>query len=450
MSTSNPRMAAYNILARIEKERSYSDILVDRELSLGSIRGPDRGLLTELVYGVLRRRGTLDHLIGQFSHTPVNRLERAVLGLLRIGLYQLLFLDRVPDSAAVNETVKLAHTLAPKGAGFINAVLRQAGRKRDSISYPDREKHPSEYLSTRHSHPVWIVREWQRQLGFAGAEALSAAMSDIPPVTARCNNLRISRTELIDRLAGEGATAEACEYSPLGLNLCTTAPAGSLASFREGMFSLQDEASQISAQLVGASPGERVADICAAPGGKATCLAELMENRGEIVACDINPRRLEQVKSFASRLGISIIRTVALDASLPDAFPKEDTFDRVLVDAPCSGLGVLRRNPESKWLRRPEDVRGLAEKQRAIIDNASALVRPGGTLLYSTCSTTVEENEAVVDDFLSRNSGFVLEDFRKHYVQFAPLCTDRGMFRSWPHLHRMDGFFAARFKRVES
>jgi 16S rRNA (cytosine967-C5)-methyltransferase len=450
LSITNPRHAAFTILARIEKERSYSDILIDRELSAGAIQGPDRGLLTELVYGVLRRQGTLDYVIGQFSRIAVSRLERAVLGLLRIGLYQLLFLDRIPSSAAVNETVKLAHVLAPRSAGFINAVLRQADRQRDSIKYPDRDRSPHEYLAARYSHPVWIVKEWERQLGFEGAEALAAVMSDIPPLTIRCNTLRISRKDLAERLLAEGATATDCEYSPLGMHLSASTPASTLASFREGLFSIQDEASQIAALLVGAVPGERIVDLCAAPGGKATCLAELMENRGEVVACDIHPRRLEQVTAFAARLGIGMIRTMALDASQPDAMPKGELFDRVLLDAPCSGLGVLRRNPESKWWKRPEDIRVLAEKQRSILANAATLVRPGGVLLYSTCSTSIAEDEDVLDDFLSRNSGFVLEDLRKHFLQHAPLFTEQGMFRSWPHLHGMDGFFAARLKRVEN
>lgn len=450
MSISNPRHAAFTILARIEKERSYSDILIDRELSLGALQGPDRGLLTELVYGVLRRQGTLDHVIGQFSRIAVSRLERAVLGLLRLGLYQLLFLDRIPASAAVNETVKLAHILAPRSAGFINAVLRQADRQRDSIKYPDRGRSPHDYLAARYSHPVWIVKEWERQLGFEGAEQLAEAMSDIPPLTIRCNTLRISRKELAERLSAEGATTTDCAYSPLGLHLSTGTPAATLVSFREGLFSIQDEASQIAALLVGAVPGERILDLCAAPGGKATCLAELMGNRGEIIACDIHPRRLEQVTTFAARLGIGIIRTMAQDASLPDVMHKGELFDRVLLDAPCSGLGVLRRNPESKWWKRPEDIRVLAEKQRSILANAAALVRPGGVLVYSTCSTATAEDEGVLDDFLSRNSGFVLEDLRRHFLQYAPLLTERGMFRSWPHQHGMDGFFAARLKRVEN
>lgn len=448
MSITNPRHAAYAILARIEKERSYADILLDRELSAGAIQGADRGLLTELVYGVLRHRATLDHVIGQFSRIAVNRLERAVLGLLRIGLYQLLFLDRVPSSAAVNETVKLAHILAPRGAGFINAVLRQADRQRDAIRYPDRDRSPYDYLATRYSHPVWIVREWERQLGFDGAEALARAMSDIPPLTIRCNVLRVSRNELAERLAEEGAAATDCDYSPLGMHLSSGPPVATLSAFRAGLFTIQDEASQIAAQLAGVVPGERILDLCAAPGGKTTCMAETMGNRGEIVACDIHPRRLAQVTSLAERLGIGIVRTVPLDASQPNLLQKEGVFDRVLLDAPCSGLGVLRRNPEGKWWKKPEDLTQLAQKQRDLIRNASLAVKPGGTLLYSTCSTSLVENEAVIDDFLSRNSGFVLEDLGKHFSQYAPLFNERGMFRPWPHLHGMDGFFAARLRRV--
>jgi 16S rRNA (cytosine967-C5)-methyltransferase len=448
LTTANPRRSAFDILLRIEKERSYADILIDRELSRGLLAGPDRGLLTELVYGVLRRQGTLDHVIGHCSSQRIDRLERAVLLLLRLGLYQALFLDRVPVSAAVNETVKLAHLLAPRAAGFINAVLRRADRERDTIPWPDRDADPAGFIAARHSTPRWIATGWIDQLGVDEAEALARDMLKPPPFTVRVNTLKIDRDGLRARLADEGVPSEPGLYAPSALQLSGPIRLDTLDSFREGLFTVQDESSQMAALLLAPCPGERLLDLCAAPGGKTTHLAQLMDDRGEILACDASPRKLELVLETAGRLGIGIITTRPVNAAKPlpaDAFGQ---FQRVLLDAPCSGLGVLRRNPEGKWWKTPANVAELAATQRAILRNAAGCLAAGGTLLYATCSTTREENEAVIDDFLSRSPGFVLEDLRGVYPEWTPLFTDRGCFRSWPQRHGMDGFFAARLRRA--
>ncbi len=445
MSTANPRRAAFDILLRIDRERSYADILIDRELSHGDLRGPDRGLLTELVYGVLRRQGTLDLIVNQFSRQKTEKLERAVLILLRLGLYQEFFLDRIPVSAAVNESVKLAKVLVPRAAGFVNAVLRRADRERGDIRYPDRSRDPNAYVAARHSHPSWIVRKWAEQLGMEEAEALAETMSNAPPLTLRTNTLKISRDELIEKLAAAGIDALPARFSLHGLNLPSRTPPAGLPGFREGLFAIQDESSQLAAIFLAPLPGERVLDLCAAPGGKATHLAQLMGNRGEITAGDTAPRKLALIEENARRLGITIITTVRLDGAKP--LPAADRFDRVLVDAPCSGLGVLRRNPEGKWWKTPADMEELVIRQKAILRNAANLLEDGGTLLYATCSTTVEENERVIADFLSMRPDFVLEDLRELFPAYTELFTEEGFFRSWPHRHGMDGFFAARLRK---
>ncbi len=445
MNTANPRRAAFDILLRVEKERSYADILIDRELSLGNLKGPDRGLLTELVYGVLRRQGTLDLIVNQFSRQKAEKLERTVLILLRLGLYQEFFLDRIPVSAAVNETVKLAKVLVPRAAGFVNAVLRRADRERGDIRYPDRQHDAVAYLAARHSHPSWIIGKWTEQLGIGEAGALAEAMSNAPPLTLRVNTLMISRDELSEKLAAEGINAAPTHFSPHGLNLASRTPPAGLPGFRDGFFTIQDESSQLAAIFLAPLPGERVLDLCAAPGGKATHLAQLMGNRGVITAGDMAPRKLALIEENARRLGITIITTARLDGAKP--LPATDRFDRILVDAPCSGLGVLRRNPEGKWWKTPADVEALAIRQKAILRNAADLLKDGGTLLYATCSTTVEENEWVIADFLSMRPDFVLEDLRELFPAFAELFTEEGFFRSWPHRHGMDGFFAARLRR---
>jgi 16S rRNA (cytosine967-C5)-methyltransferase len=448
VSTSNPRQAAYDILLRIEKERSYADILIDRELSTGKLVGPDRGLLTELVYGTLRRQGTLDHVIRTFSSQRIDKLERSVLLLLRIGLYQMLYLDRIPVSAAVNETVKLAHQVIPRAAGFINAVLRRTDRERDTIPWPDQEKDPAGHIAAVYSHPRWLAEHWLRQMGADEARNLARAMSEPPPFTVRVNTLRIDRDRLLERLAGEGVEAVPTIFSPDGLVLHTHPQMAALPSFRDGLFTVQDEASQFAALLLAPRPGERVLDLCAAPGGKTTHCAQLMENSGTILACDVAPRKLHLIEETAARLGIATITTRQLDGCRAATSLPAEGFDKVLLDAPCSGLGVLRRNPEGKWWKSPETIAELAGVQKKLLANAAACVAPDGALVYATCSTSTEENESILNDFLSQRDDFVLEDVRLRFPDAECLFTERGTFRSWPHRHGMDGFFAARLKRI--
>jgi 16S rRNA (cytosine967-C5)-methyltransferase len=447
LSTKNPRRAAFDILLRIEKEKSFADILIDHELSKEIIKGADRGLLTELVYGVLRRQGTLDHIMGQFSSQKPEKLELFVRLLLRLGIYQSFFLDRVPVSAAVNETVNLAKELAPRAAGFINAILRSADRGRDSISYPDRQANPIDYLAVRYSHPAWLTSQWCEQLGVEAAEALAAAMAEPPPFTIRTNTLRISREALMERLSAEGVTCSPTAWSPAGIRLNQSGAITRLPSFKDGLFTVQDESSQLAPLFLQPQKGERVLDACAAPGGKSTQIAQLMGDSGEIFACDVNHKKLRMIKETCERLGIESVRTFTMDATAPSNAIKETTFHRILVDAPCSGLGVIRRNPEGKWWKSPADLAQLALTQLDILENLCQYLEPSGTLLYATCSTSRQENEEVVEAFLYRHPEFSVEDLRPLFPSFAPLFTEQGFFRSWPHRDGMDGFFAARLKK---
>jgi 16S rRNA (cytosine967-C5)-methyltransferase len=449
LSTKNPRRAAFDILLRIEKERSFADILIDHELSKDFIKGADRGLLTELVYGVLRRQGTLDHIISQFSKQRPEKLELFVLLLLRLGLYQAFFLDRVPVSAAVNETVNIAKELAPRASGFINAILRSADRGRDTISYPDRDTSPVQYLAARYSHPAWLAEQWCEQLGVDAAEALAAAMAEPPPFTVRTNTLRITRDELLARLTQEGVSCSATAWSPDGIRLNQSGAITKLPSFRDGLFTVQDESSQLAPIFLDPKKGERVLDACAAPGGKTTQIAQLMGDQGEICACDVNHKKLRLIRETCDRLGINSVRTFTMDATTTSNAVKDTLFDRILVDAPCSGLGVIRRNPEGKWWKTAADLGQLAQTQLAILENLSQYLAPDGTLLYATCSTSRQENEGVVDTFLVRHPEFSPVDLRPLFPGFAPLLTERGFFRSWPHRDGMDGFFAARLQKTD-
>ena len=397
--------------------------------------------------GVLRRQGTLDHLLAALLKQPLHRLDQAVLILLRTGLYQLVYLDRIPDSAAVNETVKLAKQSVPHFSGLVNAVLRNFIRTREDVSYPDRDTDPVAALSARHSHPGWLVEQWLGQLGILEAELLAEASSLHPPCTVRTNTLLTSRDGLLSLLAAEGVSARPCCISPVGIHLETPGHIPDLPGFQAGLFTVQDEASQIVSLLLDPRPGENVLDACAAPGGKATHLAQLMENRGEVLAADVSQEKLAMVAEAARRMAVTAIRTIPADLLQPGRFGGQ-TFDRILLDAPCSGLGVIRRNPEAKWRLTPDDITRAAAVQTRMLDTALHLLKPGGVLVYSTCSTATEENEAVVTAVLPRHDECVQEDLRLLYPGFGDVLTAEGMFRAWPHRFGMDGFFAVRIRKT--
>ena len=422
---------------------------MDKELETGQLVGPDRGLFAELVFGVLRRQGTLDHILSTLLDQPLPRLKIQTLIILRVGLYQLLYLDRIPESAAVNESVNLAKKLSPRTASLVNAVLRNYLRRRETIIFPDPVTSPAASIAARHSHPEWLVKQWLNQLGEAETELLAMASSERPPLTLRTNTLRITPDGLLAKFTEKGISAVKCAFSPLGLQLEGRHHIQGLPGFRDGLFVVQDEASQVAGALLDAQPGESVLDSCAAPGGKATHLAQMMENRGELLAMDVSPAKLPLITETVERLGITIIRTLAADL-LKNAPFGEDRFDRILLDAPCSGLGGIRRNPEAKWRLATGDITRMAGTQKAMLIKAAIMLKPGGTLLYATCSTTLEENEEVVQDFLSHHRGFVLENLGELFPVLSKLCTSNGLFRTWPHRHSMDGFFAARLKKLES
>lgn len=444
---SNPRRSAAEILQRIAREHAFADQLVDRELKSDHLKGPDRGLLNELVFGVLRRQGTLDHIIGKLLDQPLSRLETRVLILLRLGLYQLGYLDRIPESAAVNETVQLAKSMAPRASGLVNAILRSYLRTKQQISFPDPLIDPAASIAVRHSHPEWLVRQWIDQLGIDETEALAAAASSPPPLTLRTNTLKIEQKGLLDLFSGNAIAATPCPYSSHGIILEKRHPITSLPGFSEGLFIVQDEASQIAGFLLEPQPGERILDGCAAPGGKATHLAQLMGNHGELLALDISPKKLRLIEETSARLSIGIISTGAANLRLADTLP-HTSFDRILLDAPCSGLGIIRRNPEAKWRLTPQDIERLSLTQRILLENVWHVLKPGGTLVYSTCSTSLQENEEVVLDFVSRHTDCVLENLHQLLPEWSDLFTPSGMFRAWPHHHGMDGFFAARLRRI--
>lgn len=443
----SPRNLALEILNRIESSDAFADILLEESFRKHPLKHADKGLLTELVYGVLRWRDRIDWIIGLFSSIKPARMERDILNILRLGAYQLLFLERVPVSAAVNESVKMAKARGEKKGNFVNAVLRAIDRGRNDITYPDVSKDPIRHISIRYSHPEWLVRRFVEELGIDEAIRLCQASNEPPPLTIRVNAMSISREGLLLRLRDEGYEAAFTPFSPAGLTLKGAGDVTKVAGFTEGLWTIQDEASQLISFILDPRPGEKVLDACAAPGGKATHIAELMADHGEIIAMDKNRQGVEKIKGNLSRLCLKSVKTMVSDASKPLEF-KEGEFDRILLDAPCSGTGVLRRHPEGKWRKREEDVLELSKRQGRLIENLSRYLKPGGTMVYSVCSVMKEEGEGIVDAFLASHPEFILESTAPLLgVLGDNLVCKRGFFKVYSHTHGMDGFFAARLKR---
>jgi len=447
-STSSPRHAAFNVLIKLSGSDLHADDLIDIELSRNLIQGPDRGLFTEMVFGVLRHQGTIDYYLDKLVNQSINHLELPVLLLLRLGLYQILYLDRVPEHAAVNETVALADEVIPRAKGLINGVLRNFLRSRGTIAMPVPEKSPIDCLTASYSVPNWLAEQWLRQFGFIEAAELATASLKIPVLTLRVNTLKTSRTAILDSFSAGEILAEPCRYSPEGIRLLQNYQITSLNEFSEGVFTIQDESSQLVAHLLEPQPGDELLDICAAPGGKATHLAQLMGGKGNITATDLNPRRVKKIHESAERMGIKNIKCLVADA-LSNDYLKGFMFDRILLDAPCSGLGVIRRNPEAKWILQPAELARCASRQRLLLKAASTLLKPGGVMVYATCSTAPEEDEEVVQDFLSRNPEFMIENGCHLFELGSELFDSAGYMRIWPHKHGADGFFAVRLKRID-
>jgi 16S rRNA (cytosine967-C5)-methyltransferase len=440
------RFAAYEILQRVD-QGSYADRLLDHYLQRHpTMDARERGLLTELVYGILRLRGRLDFALALFSRQQLTRLEPGVLMLLRLGAYQLLELDRIPPHAAVHATVELAHQVGlGRVAGLVNGTLRTLERERASIVWPTPEKLRA-YLQHVCSLPSWLAKELLHQFPNAESQALAEALAKAAPQTLRTNTLKTDRETLLAALAEAGHGARPCHYAAEGIIIEKRA-GQALPGDREGWYQIQDEASMLIAHLLDPRPDDRIIDVCAAPGGKTTHIAALSGNRARILALDKHPRRVEMIPQSADRLGCLGIEARTCDLTETPDFLEPESFDRILVDAPCSGLGVLRRNPESRWNRQAEDIKELAGVQQAILGQVAPLLRPGGHLLYSVCTFTAAETDDVVKTFLTAQPGFVQEDFRTILpTEWLDLTTDSGCVRTLPHRHDgMDAFFAARF-----
>ncbi|MDY4919800.1 MAG: 16S rRNA (cytosine(967)-C(5))-methyltransferase RsmB [Phascolarctobacterium sp.] len=402
------RAAALLVLLQVLEEGAYTNIAVNKYLRLHELSDVERRLFTELVYGTVKALGTLDWYLAKCVSRPLEQLDKAVLAVLRLAAYQLLYMERIPASAACNEAVKLTRCVSHEGsAKFVNGVLRGLLRKQEAgeLAFPDEATDDAGYLALKYYHPRWLVKRWLGPWGREGTKRLLAFNNTAAPLCLRVNTLVTTREELLAQLAAEGAEVAPSQWSADGI-VCTKLPPVSLTALLakyKAHFYVQDESSMLVASVLAPEPGMQVLDLCSAPGGKTTHIAQLMQNKGHIMACDVHEHKLELIRENAQRLGISIIKPVLNDGTVQndDWFRK---FDRVLVDAPCSGMGVLRRRAEARWRKQRQDLKLFPPLQLEILENAASYVQQGGRLVYSTCTIEQAENHYLIEEFLARHS----------------------------------------------
>ena len=436
------REIAMQVLQKVHVEGAYANVALAETLREMCLPERDRRFLTELVYGVTKAGETLDYMIGRYV-ADLRKAQPAIRELLRLGFYQIFLMDRVPPSAACDTAVELAKKHGRRGAdSFVNGVLRAALREPERAALPDgRNAHA---LALRTWHPKWLVERWMRAYGYERTEELCRCNNTSAPLSVRVNTLHTNCPALMEQFTAAGAQVRASAWVPDGIVLGTHGALDELAPLRMGLAQVQDESSMLVAHVLAPEPGMTVIDACAAPGGKTTHIAQRMENRGRILAFDIYEEKIRRIERNAQRLGISIMEAQMCDArAIGAAYAGQ--ADRVLVDAPCSGLGVLRRKPDARWKKSPEDVKTLPPLQRAILASAAEAVKKGGILVYSTCTMEECENAAIVANFLRTHTDFVLEETGG----FLPVQkTTEHMVQIMPETDGPDGFFIARMRRL--
>ena len=445
----NVRRLASEILLKVDIQKAYADRLLDQRINIQKLQERDRALLTELVYGTLRWRGAIDAHLSPHLRRPVAETDPFIRNLLRVTLYQLHFLDKIPDYAAVNEAVQIAKKhKGSKVAGFVNGALRNFLRRKKETSAPYPSDDSIATLAVEYSHPEWLVERWFDYFGLEAAKALMRANNERSPLVLRVNTLKSDRRALLELFEKNGVTAVATQRSPEGVWVQSGSAVDGLPGFHQGLFQVQGEASQLVTHLLAPQPGERVLDACAAPGGKSTHIAELMKDAGEVTAVDISTRGIEKICDNATRLGLTSICALRADASREFDGSYVRYFDRILVDAPCSGLGTLRSHPEIKWHRSRCDIERLGRLQEKILDRVAPCLKPGGVIVYSTCTLTRDENEQVVESFLTAHREFELENAAGYLPEQAQSMVQGSYFLALAHRHNTDGFFAARMGMV--
>ena len=438
------REAALLTLNTCQRQGGWSDGALKKQLAAGGLEGREAALATQLCFGVVQNEMLLDFYISKFSNIPLRRMESKVVQALRLGLYQMLFISKIPQSAAVNCSVELTrtHCKNPRAPGMVNAILRSLQRNLNQLpTIPQNDL--AEYFSILYSHPVWLVEALLPLLGSEGTAEFLQANNSQPPMTAMVNTTKATAQEATDLLAEQGVEVTPHPWLENCLILNKTGNLERLDAYGQGLFYVQDPASRLMALASGAAPGMRVLDMCAAPGGKSFAAAIQMDNQGEVISCDLHPHKKKLIQAGADRLGLSIIKPMTADGKVR----REEwvsAFDLVLVDAPCSGLGVIRKKPDIRY-KDPKPLEDLPQVQQAILENAAGYVKAGGVLMYSTCTILPRENGEVVSAFLEKHPEFVREAFE---LPGAAGRVEAGEITLWPQVHQTDGFFICKLRKV--
>ncbi len=435
-----PRRTAVEVLVRVHRDGGYSNIVLDTVLKEGTFTPQDKALLSRLVYGVIERKLTLDYVIDKVSSVPLKKMHPTVREILRTGVYQLLFMDKIPASAAVNESVKLAKSMGQsRAAGFINAVLRNTQRKQDTLLQGASDE-------VLYSVPAEWIDYWKACYGRELTDGMLDSLNDSPPQSIRVNTLKISTAEFCEKLTAADVSFEIQPDLPDGLHVQAGFDWKRVAKIEDNWYYYQDTASQYCCRAIDAHPGERIADVCAAPGGKSFTVAQYMQNDGYILSGDVYPQKCETIARRAKQYGITCLETVVRDASSPLPLELVGAFDRVLCDAPCSGLGVVRRKPEIRY-KRLSETESLPALQAEILDRAAEMVRKGGVLQYSTCTLRPEENEQIAAAFLNKHADFVPRLLPLSACFEAMNLPISHQITLFPHVHNTDGFYIASFEK---
>ncbi len=446
------RETALDILNRLDNTQTILDTIIDSVFDSSQQSKLDKAFIYSLVYGVLRWRGRLDWIVKHFSHTKPDKIDPKIFNILRMGLFQIIYLTRVPISAAVNTSVELAKTVADiRTVNYVNALLRKASIEYENVDFPDFHKNPVASIAASQAFPEWLVQRWVNRFGAHETHKLCEAFNTIPPITVRTNRLKTDRDSLIQLLSDEAEDVHSTPHSPDGVSFHhPKLPVANLTAFHKGWFQVQDEAAQLVSCFFNPQPGETILDACAGLGGKTGHIAQLMSNKGRIIAMDHQKQKLSQLRSEMMHLGISIVTINSHDLNTPVVKDPSRTFDRILLDAPCSGLGVLRRNPDAKWAFSKMNLEHYQQRQTQFLQTLAPMVKIGGILQYVVCSLEPEENEQVVAAFMERHPNFMIYTSYDTLAETVrPFVDDNGFFRTYPHTSQMDGFFSVRFKRMQ-
>lgn len=444
----NSREIALNILKEINEQGAYSNISIARN-TREEINSLDESFIREIVYGVTENKLFIDWVIMNFSKLKLKKIAPIIRDILRLGVYQMFFMDRIPDSAAVNESVKLAKKYGHKGSvGFVNAILRNISKNKNDIKLPEKDINLVEYLTVKYSHPQWMVEKWIEDFGLDFTENLCIANNEKPKLNIRVNTLKISKHDLICKLKSKGFIISEGKYAYDCIIIDNPIRITDTDEFKSGLFQIQDESSMLVAQIMNPKPEDFIIDVCSAPGGKTTHMAQKMNNKGKIIARDIHEHKLHLIKDNVERLGINIVQLEKYNAiNLDDKLIA--WADCCLVDAPCSGLGLIRRKPDIKWQKAEGSLLEITRLQYEILMNSSKYVKKGGTLIYSTCTIQKEENIYLIKQFLENNKEFELKSF-EDLISNEELKKSavNGYIELYPNIHNTDGFFIAKMIKI--